>query len=79
MNDKLLQRVEEVMREVDDYYISRDHARAAASLVLEEAAKIADDKATELSQYRDTHCAVQAATAEDIAVAIRQLIPRQSA
>jgi hypothetical protein len=44
---------------------------------LEEAAQIAERKAAALSPYRDTHAAVQAATAEDIAAEIRALIPRR--
>ncbi len=43
---------------------------------LEDAAKVAEDKATALSQYRDTHAAVQAATAQDIAEEIKTLIGR---
>lgn len=60
------------------------HLRAAADEIerlraaLEEAAQIAERKAAALSQYRDTHAAVQAATAEDIAAEIRALIPRRS-
>lgn len=70
MNDNLLQRVEEVMREVDDYYISRDHARAAASLVLEEAAQMAEMRGAALHETRDPYVAVQVAMAQDIADAI---------
>ena len=76
MNEKLLQRVEEAMREADDYYISDEQIWAGVVAVLEEAAKIAEDKAIALSQYRDTHAAVQAATAEDIAEEIKTLIGR---
>lgn len=58
------------------------HLRAAADEIerlraaLEDAAKVAEDKATALSQYRDTHAAVQAATAQDIAEEIKTLIGR---
>ena len=48
-------------------------ARAAISVALKEAAKIAENKAEVLSQYRDTYAAVQAATAQDIADAILNL------
>jgi hypothetical protein len=60
------------------------HLRAAADEIerlraaLEEAAQIAERKAAALSLYRDTHAAVQAAIAEDIAAEIRALIPRRS-
>jgi hypothetical protein len=51
----------------------RTLARSAIAVVLEEAAKIAEDKANRLSQYRDVHSMLQVATAEDIADEIRQL------
>lgn len=60
------------------------HLRAAADEIerlraaLEEAAQIAERKAAALSPYRDTHAAVQAAIAEDIAAEIRALIPQWS-
>ena len=73
MNEKLLQRVEEAMREADDYYISDEQIWAGVVAVLEEAAKIAEDKANKLIQHRDVYAMLQAATAEDIADAIRQL------
>jgi hypothetical protein len=42
MNQKLLQRVEEAMREADDYYISQEQIWAGVVAVLEEAAKVAE-------------------------------------
>ena len=51
----------------------RTQALAVISMALEEAAKIAEDKANRLSQYRDVHSMLQVATAEDIADEIRQL------
>ena len=43
MNEKLLQRVEEAMREADDYYISHEQIWAGVVAVLEEAAKVIDE------------------------------------
>ena len=63
--------------EVDDpMHRLRHQVSSAVAVVLEEATKIAEDKAIALSQYRDTHAAVQAATAEDIAEEIKTLIGR---
>ncbi len=73
MNEKLLQRVEEAMREADDYYISQEQIWAGVVAVLEEAAKVAENKAKKLAQHRDVSSALQAATAEDIAEEIRML------
>lgn len=73
MNEKLLQRVEEAMREADDYYISQEQIWAGVVAVLEEAAKIAENKANKLAQHKDVSSALQAATAEDIAEEIRTL------
>jgi len=73
MNQKLLQCVEEAMREADDYYISQEQIWAGVVAVLEEAAKVAENKAKKLAQHRDVSSALQAATAEDIAEEIRML------
>jgi hypothetical protein len=73
MNEKLLQRVEEAMREADDYYISQEQIWAGVVAVLEEAAKVAENKANKLAQHKDVSSALQAATAEDIAEEIRML------
>lgn len=73
MNQKLLQRVEEAMREADDYYISQEQIWAGVVAVLEEAAKVAENKANKLAQHKDVSSALQAATAEDIAEEIRML------
>jgi hypothetical protein len=73
MNKKLLQRVEDAMREADDYYISDEQIWAGVVAVLEEAAKIAENKANKLAQHKDVYSTLQAATAEDIAEEIRTL------
>lgn len=51
----------------------RDALRAVVAMVLEEAARIAENKASKLAQHRDVSSALQAATAEDIAEEIRML------
>lgn len=53
MNEKLLQRVEEAMREADDYYISQEQIWAGVVAVIEEAAKVADDYHRVVEQKRD--------------------------
>lgn len=84
--DELVEAVTDAMLQEDNYYVSRDHARAAIRIVLEEAAKVAaaaeivedvaDDNVTnwELSIIQTT-CSH---TAQGIAAAIRDLMPEDS-
>lgn len=65
-----------LFRECDWLLRKKDREIERLRAALEDAAKVAEDKATALSQYRDTHAAVQAATAQDIAEEIKTLIGR---
>lgn len=77
MNDDLVERVARAIMspkaDPSDWRFWTDEARIAISMALEEAAKVAENKANKLSQYRDVASALEAATAEDIADEIRQL------
>jgi hypothetical protein len=57
----------------DPMHRLRHQVSSAVAVVLEEAAKVAENKANKLAQYRDVHSMLQVATAEDIADEIRQL------
>ena len=70
----LLNRAEEAVREVDDYYISIDQVRAVLAVALEEAARVAENISTE-AHWRDADLAnlsIRVAR-NDIAAAIRAL------
>lgn len=57
----------------DPMHRLRHQVSSAIAVVLEEAAKIAENKANKLAQHKDVYSALQAATAEDIADEIRHL------
>lgn len=85
MNDDLVERVAKTMAEEKLWAGVWEHmpdaeretfrplAFVAISVVLEEAAKVAENKANKLAQHKDVASALQAATAEDIAEEIRTL------
>jgi hypothetical protein len=76
-HDELVERVARAIMspkaDPSDWRFWTDEARIAISVVLEEAANVAENKANKLSQHRDVYSALQAATAEDIAEEIRTL------
>jgi hypothetical protein len=75
VNNDLVERVARAIAgDDDDWWEDYSlYAKRAIAVALKEAAKIAENKAEVLSQYRDTYAAVQAATAQDIADAILNL------
>jgi hypothetical protein len=68
--NELVEKVVDAMLQEDNYYVSRDHARAAIRVVLEEAAKVADVVEDEPFYAYGTY-------QSNIATAIRALMPKE--